>query len=327
MKAQTHLASNIAKTSLKKKTFSTRFSKEFDLFKKNGQLTMMALPAIIAIFIFSYMPLYGLILPFKRYYPAKGIIGSPWSGLQNFEFLFKTGAVWTALRNTIAYNLTFIALGTVLAVFIALLLYELKSRSVKIYQTSLLIPHFMSWVVVAYVVNTLLDMEHGVLNQIIRFFGGDAVLWYNEASRWPFIIVAVRAWKEAGYTAVVYLAALSGIDPEYFEAAKIDGASKMRQIWHISIPFIRSIVTIMVILNIGKIFYGDFGLFYSVTLNSPLLYPTTDVIDTYVYRSLTSIGDMGMAATTGFAQSILGFLLVLVTNWIVKKIDNENALF
>ena len=314
-------------TTLKKNGFFSKFKLELKLFKKNGQLTLIALPAIIAILVFNYLPLYGLILPFKRYYPAQGIIGSPWVGLKNFEFLFKTGDIWNALGNTIFYNLIFIFIGTAVSVLIALMLYEFKNRFVKTYQTALLIPYFMSWVVVAYVFNTLLDMEHGLFNQILALFGKDAVNWYNEAKQWPAILSLAGIWKNAGYNAVVYFAALMGLDSEYFEAARIDGASKFRQMWSISIPLIRSVITIMIILNIGKIFYGDFGLFYNVTMNSPLLYSTTDIIDTYVYRTLTSIGDIGMASTPGFAQSVCGFVLVLLTNWIVKKKDPESALF
>lgn len=304
-----------------------RISREAGAFKKNAPMTLLALPAIIMIFIFNYLPLYGLVLPFQNYSPAKGVFGSPWVGLKNFKFLFQTGTIWKAIFNTIAYNLVFLLIGTIISVLIAIMLFELSKRAQKVYQTSLLIPYFLSWVAVSYVLNTLLDMDHGVLNRIIGFFGGEAKLWYNEPKYWPVILTFTNIVKNAGYNAVVYLAALTGLDSEYYEAAKIDGASKFKQIWYISLPMIKPIIIVMMILQIGNMLRGDFGLFYNVTMNSPLLYPTTDVVDTYVYRSLMSVSDIGMASTTGFIQSVVGFILVLGTNLIVKKIEPDSALF
>lgn len=310
-----------------KKTLSKRLSTEIDAFKKNAPMTMLALPAIIMIFIFNYLPLYGLVLPFQKYSPAAGVFGSPFVGLNNFKFLFKTGTIWPAIFNTIAYNLVFLVIGTAVAVLLALLLYELSGRAQKVYQTSLLIPYFLSWVAVSYIMNTLLDFENGILNNIVTMFGGDAKLWYNEPKYWPIILTVTNIVKNMGYNGVVYLAALTGLDAEYFEAAKIDGASKIKQIWYISLPMIRPIIIVMMILNIGNMLRGDFGLFYNVTMNSPLLYPKTDVVDTYVYRSLMNVSDIGMASTTGFIQSVVGFFLVIGTNLIVKKIEPESALF
>lgn len=310
-----------------KKTPFRRISEEASAFKKNVPLTLLALPAIILIFVFCYLPLYGLVLPFQKYSPITGVFGSPFVGLKNFEFLFKTGTIWPAIFNTVAYNLVFLFVGMVIAVFIALMLFELSGRAQKVYQTSLLIPYFLSWVAVSYIINTLLDADRGVLNQLAVMFGGETKLWYNEPKYWPVILTLTNIWKNMGYNAVVYLAALTGLDSEYFEAAKIDGASKFKQIWHISLPMIRPIIIVMMILGVGNMLRGDFGLFYNVTMNSPLLYPTTDVVDTYVYRSLMNVSDIGMASTSGFIQSVVGFFLVIGTNLIVKRIEPDSALF
>lgn len=295
--------------------------------KQSIPLTLLALPAVIAIFIFNYIPLYGLILPFKNFNVVDGIIKSPWSGLKNFKFLVKSDTIITAIRNTVLYNAVFIVLGTAIAIIIALFLYELGKKSVKIYQTMLLMPYFISWVVAAYVFNVLLDMESGLLNRILAAFGHESINWYNEGKYWPVILTLANIWKNMGYNAIVYFAALMGLDAAYFEAAKLDGANKFQQMYYISLPLIKNIVIIMFILNIGKIFYGDFGLFYNVTLNSSLIYDYTDVIDTYVYRSLINLGNLGMSATTGFCQSVIGFILVVITNFAVSKIDKDSALF
>ncbi len=288
---------------------------------------MLALPGIILIFVFHYVPLYGLLLPFKDYRFDQGIFGSAWAGLSNFKFLFNGDVLYRVTRNTIVYNVIFIALGTLLSVMFALMLFELGKRMVKAYQTIMFIPFFISWVVAGFAFRALLDMDYGVLNKLLIAIGREPILWYNEPKYWPFIIVIAAVWKGLGYGAVIFYAALMGIDSEYYEAAKIDGASKLRQAISISIPMMMPIIVMMVILQIGKIFYSDFGLFYHVTLNSSLLYQTTDVIDTFVYRSLIEMGDIGMSSAAGLFQSIVGFLLVLLTNSIVKRINPDNSLF
>ena len=296
-------------------------------FMQNLPLTLLALPGIIMIFIFNYIPLYGLILPFKNYRFDLGFFKSSWAGFDNFKFLFNGEAILNATRNTILYNFVFIFLGTCIAVILALMLFELSRKSVKIYQTIIFLPYFVSWVVVAFVANAFLNMDYGAINKIGGLFGMEPILWYNEPKYWPVILVIASIWKGMGYNAVIYYAALMGVDRSYYEAAKIDGAGKLAQMRYISIPMIKPIITILVILGIGRIFYGDFGLFYSVTLNSSLLYSTTDVIDTFVYRSLINLGDIGMASAAGFFQSVVGFILVVTTNYVIKKIDSENALF
>ncbi len=296
-------------------------------FKANLPLIILALPAVIYLFVFNYIPLYGLVLPFKDYKASLGFLGSEWCGLENFEFLFNNPEIVTATRNTILYNVAFIILGTGASVAVALLLYELTNRAVKFYQTAMFLPHFISWVVAAYAARVFLDMDYGVINKVLGVFGIEPVMWYNEPGKWPAILIIAEIWKTVGYNAVIYYAALMGTDKSLFEAARVDGATKWQQTWHIAIPGIRNMIIIMTILKVGKVFYGDFGLFYNFTLNSPLLYSTTDIIDTYVYRSLINLGDVGMSAAASFYQAVLGFILVVTTNAIVKKVEEDSALF
>lgn len=296
-------------------------------FRKNLPLTMLALPAIIYLFVFNYIPLYGLVLPFKNYQYSRGFFGSEWVGLKNFKILLNNEQVLTATRNTLLYNCAFIVIGTIVAIVIALMLYEMTSKFVKVHQTLLLLPHFISWVIVAYVALVFLDMDAGLLNRIRALFGAEPILWYNSPKYWPLFLVIFNVWKGMGFSAVIYYSSLMGVDKELFEAAKIDGAGKLRQMWHVAIPSIKPLIITLTILNIGKIFYADFGLFYNLPQNSSLLYSVTDVIDTYVYRTLTELGDIGVSSAVGFYQSVLGFILVLLTNWAVNRIDSDNALF
>jgi len=300
---------------------------EWSRFVKNFPLTFLALPGIIVLFIFNYIPLYGLILPFKNYRFNLGFWNSPWVGFTNFKFLFTGQTILNATRNTVVYNLIFIFLGTALSILLALMLFELKKRSVKVYQTIIFLPYFVSWVVAAFIFRALLDMDYGILNKFLVAIGKEPVMWYNDPKYWPIILILANFWKGLGYSSVIYYASLMGINKEYFEAAKIDGAGKFVQIWYISVPLIKPIIIITILLNVGRIFYGDFGLFYNVPLNSSLLLSTTDVIDTFVYRSLIDLGDIGMASAAGFYQSVVGFILVILSNYIVKKIDSEYVLF
>lgn len=296
-------------------------------FRKNFPLTLLTLPAVLFMFVFNYIPLYGLVLPFKKYDYSLGFFKSPWAGLENFKFLLDNEAVALATRNTILYNVAFIILGTAMSVLIALMLYEMRSGYVKTYQTFLFLPHFISWVVAAYAAKVFLDIDFGMINKFLVSIGKEPVAWYNKPGCWPYILIIAEIWKGMGYNAIIYYAALTGTDKSLFEAASIDGAGKLKQIWYISLPSIKPMIIIMTILKIGRIFYGDFGLFYNFTLNSSLLYSTTDIVDTYVYRSLITLGDIGMSSAAGFYQAVLGFILVVTTNWIVNKIDSDNALF
>lgn len=291
------------------------------------EITLLALPAIVFVFVFNYLPLYGLILPFKNYNIKLGPFKSPWTGFDNFKFLITSDSLGIITRNTLVMNILFFTFNTIFSILIALLLFELGKKFVKFYQTVAFFPFFMSWVVVTYIVSGFLESDRGLLNKFIGLFGAESIQWYNEAQYWPIILVIVYLWKMTGYGAVIYYAGLMGIDSEYFEAAIIDGASKLQQIRYVSVPLIFPLIVIINLMAIGRIFYGDFGLFFNVTKNIPLLYPTTDVIDTYVYRSLKVLGDFGMASAAGLYQSICGFILVFITNWVVKRINAENSLF
>lgn len=301
--------------------------REGKYFMKNLDLTLLALPTIIMVIIFNYIPMYGLLLPFKDYKIGLGFWKSPWCGFKNFEFLFNGNDVLRATKNTILYNLVFIVIGTVASIAVALMLYNLGKKAVKTYQTILFIPYFVSWVIVAYVVYAMLDMNYGVFNGIIKAFGGDPVMWYNESKYWPFIITFMNIWKNTGYNAIVYLAALMSIDTTLFEAADIDGATKWQKIKNISLPGIKNMVIMLTIMKIGQIFSGDFGLFYNVPLNSALLYPTTDILNTFTYRALMNMGDIGMSSAATLYQSLAGFILVIITNAITRKLDSDSALF
>lgn len=296
-------------------------------FKKWLPLTFLAIPGILYFIIFCYLPLFGLILPFKDYKVSMGMWGSPWTGLKNFEFLFKGDSAMMALKNTIVYNIIFIVLGTVVAILIALALYEMSKKTVKVCQTALLVPYFISWVVIAMAFQAFLDVEYGLFNKIIQFFGGEKIMWYGDKKVWPAILIASNVWKGMGYSAIIYYGSLMGIDSELYEAAKVDGASRIKQLWYITLPLLKTIIITMFILNVGKILYSDFGLFYNLPLNSPLLYESTEVLDTFVYRSMLELGDTGMAAAAGFFQSVVGFFLVITTNKIVNKIDSNQGLF
>ena len=295
--------------------------------KNNLALTMLALPAIIFLFVFNYIPTFGLVLPFKDFKYSLGIIKSPWCGLKNFEFLFRSKDALIAIRNTVLYNLVFIFVGMFVAVAIALILFEMSKKVVGVSQTLLLLPFFISYVVVAYAANAFLDADHGLINTLLQSLGKESILWYNSAKYWPVIITLVAIWKGMGYGSLIYYAALMGTNLELYEAARIDGASKFKQIWHISLPSLRPMISIMIILDFGKILDANFGLFYNVPQNSSLLYSTTDVLSTFTYRTLMNIGNLGMSSATTFVQSVVGFVLVLLCNWVVKTVSEENALF
>ena len=284
----------------------------------------MALPALILMFLFRYLPLSGIILAFKRYNIRDGIFGSAWNGLKNFEYLFKTKDAWIITRNTIGYNFLFIVLDLILAVTLAIILNELRQkRAAKVFQTIFMAPYFMSWVVVSFIAYSLLSVDDGFIN---RTFGLE-VTWYSQKSAWPFILVLFQIWKTIGYSTVMYLGAIVGISDDYYEAALMDGATKWQQITYITLPALRGIMIVLTILAIGRIFYSDFGLFYQLPRNSGPLFPVTNVIDTYVYRALKENGNIGMAAAANLYQSLVGFVLVMSSNFLVRKVDKDSALF
>ena len=289
----------------------------------------MLLPSAALVLVFSYLPIGGLVMAFKRFNYADGIFGSPWVGLDNFRFFFESGKALLVTRNTALYNLAFIVIGTVVSVIFAILLHELgELLRGKFFQSVLLFPHLLSWVVTAYLVYALLGSTTGFVNNtILNALGKKGVDWYTAKTAWPFILVIVYLWKNAGYNAIVYMAGIAGIDKEIYEAAKIDGASKLKQITAITLPLLRPTIIIMTLMAIGRVFYSDFGLFYQVPMNAGTLFSTTQTIDTYVYRGLMEQGNIGMSSAAGVYQLLVGFALVMIANFIVRKKDPENALF
>ncbi|PAD33543.1 ABC transporter permease [Paenibacillus sp. 7523-1] len=297
--------------------------------KRHWLLLVMILPGIIYLFINNYLPMLGIIIAFKNVNFAKGIWGSDWVGLDNFAYLFQTQDAWVITRNTLLYNGAFIVLGTILSIAVAVLLNEVRKRFVsRLYQSIILLPYLISMVIVAYLVLALLNEENGFVNHyVLPWLGIDSVSWYADAGKWPYILSIVYLWKNVGYTCIVYLASIVGISQEYYESATLDGASRWRQVWSITLPLIKPTMVILVLLSVGRIFNSDFGLFYQVPLNSGALQTTTDVIDTYVYRGLMTFGDFGMSSAAGLYQSIVGFVLVLTTNAFVRRKDKDLALF
>ena len=290
---------------------------------------LLALPGIIYMICNNYLPMFGIVIAFKKLNFAKGILASPWCGLKNFEFLFKSSTAFTMIRNTICYNVLWLILGHVLAIASAILLNEITNRfRARFYQSVILLPYLMSWVVVSYLVFAFLSADTGMFNNsILKPLGIAPVNWYSESKYWPFILTFVNHWKNNGYTMIVYFASIVGISQDYYEAAMLDGATKWQQIKHITIPqLVPTIITLM-ILSVGRIFASDFGLFYQIPRNTGALYNAPQTIDVYVYNALMQRSDYGMASAASVFQSIVGFLMVMVTNAIVRKVSRENAMF
>lgn len=296
--------------------------------KRYLPLTLMALPAVIYLFVNNYMPLAGLVLAFKKINFTDGIWKSPWCGWNNFKFLFSSPDASRITVHTIGYNLIFIVTGLVGGVLTAILLSELgQSAWQKFYQASFIIPYLVSMKVVGYVVYAFLDPRLGILNKVCENFGVKPMEWYATPKPWPYILVFVQFWKNTGYGAILYLASIAGIDQSLYEAADLDGASRWQRIRYVTLPMLIPLMTTLTLLNVGKIFYSDFGLFYQVPMASGLLQKTTEVIDTYVYRMLLISGDIGRSAAAGFYQSIVGAVLVVASNLIVRRISPDDALF
>lgn len=291
------------------------------------QLLVIALPGIIALLAFAYLPMFGIFIAFKDINYNKGIFGSDWVGLKNFEFFFKSQDAFRITRNTLLYNITFIVVGLSLAVIVAMMLHSMRRRAVKVYQTILFFPYFLSWVIVGFIAYILLNPASGVLNQILTFLGMETVNWYADTRFWPFIFVFFNLWKTIGYNAIIFYTGLMNIDSSLYEAASIDGATSFQQKIYITLPLLKSLVITMALLAVGKIMFADFGLFYFIPRDSGLLYPVSDVIDTYVYRSLRVTGELGMSSAAAFYQSVVGCVLVLATNQVVRKLSPEDAIF
>ena len=297
--------------------------------KKYFPLYLMALPTILWLILFCYLPMGGLVLAFKRYNVQDGIFGSEFVGFKNFEYLFTTTDAFRITRNTILYNIVFISLNLLLSIGLALLLNELRSRFMaKTLQTIFIMPYFLSWAVVAILLMAFLDRDNGFINQLLQMFGGKGLTdWYRKIDIWPPLLVFINAWKGVGYQTVLFLATMSGISNDYYEAAVLDGATRLQQARYITIPHLRFVAAITLIMAIGNIFRGDFGLFYTVTKNSGALYPVTDVIDTYIYRGLMDVGNVGMSAAAGLYQLVVGFVAMLAANKVISKVDPDSAMF
>ena len=297
--------------------------------KRYWPLYLMFLPGGLYLLINNYIPMGGLIVAFKQYNVRNGLFGSKWIGLKNFRFLFTTPDAFVITRNTILYNVAFIIINTVLGIAFAIFICDALSKKLKkVYQSAILFPYLMSAVVLGYIVFAFCSQSNGILNKtILPMFGKDPVSWYAMPGYWPFILIFVNTWKGIGYGCLIYVSAINGIDPGLYEAASLDGASKWQQIKSITLPELVPTIITLTLMSIGRIFYSDFGLFYQVPRNSGAIYATTNVIDTYVYRGLMEQSNIGMSAAAGFYQSIVGFILVLAANLVVRKISKENALF
>ncbi|UJF32438.1 ABC transporter permease [Paenibacillus hexagrammi] len=290
---------------------------------------VMMAPAAIILLINNYIPMLGVLIAFKNVNYTKGIIASPWVGFANFKYLFSSEAAWVITRNTISYNVVFIILNLIIPVAFAIMFNEMRSKLLsKFHQSTMFLPFFLSMVCVAYLVYAFLGSEHGFVNTVLfPMLGINPIDWYTEPKYWTVILPIVNTWKNIGYYTVIYMAAIIGIDGEYYEAALIDGASKWQQVKNITLPLIMPVIITMTLLQVGRIFYADFGLFFQVTKNAGALFPTTQVIDTYVYQTFLTMGDIGMSSAAGLYQAVVGFILVLLSNLLVRKVSKDNALF
>lgn len=303
--------------------------------KKTLALLSMTAPAAIWFLLLRYLPIGGVVLAFKNYkiYPKNptfwsNLVHSKWVGFKNFEFLFKTDQALVAIRNTLVYNLIFIVLGAIIPVIFAILMSELTNKFVaKAYQTMMFFPYFLSWVVVSYFLNAFIDGTYGMIPAAQAAAGKEVVNWYTITKPWPALLIFSNLWKNIGYSTVLYLAAIAGIDASQYEAAAIDGASKWQQIRYVTLPHLRTMICILLILNVGKIFAADFGLFYNVPMQNGATFPVTQVIDTYIYRTFMTTGNISQSSAAGLLQNVVGFVCIMAANFVVRKIDEESALF
>lgn len=295
--------------------------------KHNKWLMMMCIPAIVFFIVFSYFPMFGVIMAFQDYKVTTGFLGSDFVGLKNFEFLFTDDFAGVAF-NTLYLNILFIAATMFCAIIIAILLSEIKNKYFKkVSQSIVILPHFISWTVVAMIIEAFISSEQGVINKAIMALGGESINFYQNAAVWPLLLTILRIWHGAGFDSIVYLAAITGIDQEIYEAARVDGATRVQCIRHLTLPLLKNTAVLLLIMAVGKIFNGDFGMIYAIVGSNTQLYATTDVIDTYVYRSLTEISNVSMPAAVSFFQSCIGFVLVYITNAISRKVNPESAVF
>ena len=295
--------------------------------KETFHLDLMSLPGVLLLVVFNYLPMIGIVIAFKDYNPNLGIWGSAWNGLDNFKFFFTSQDAARTIRNTLMYSSSFLVLDLICAVGLALMFYNLRSkRALKFYNTVVILPRFMSPVIIAFIVYIILNPSYGLLNQLIIALGGSKIQWYSNSKYWPTILTITHIWQTVGMTCILYYASLMSLDDSLLEAARLDGANKWQETWHVVIPHLIPVMVISTILGLGSLFQGDFGLFYQVPKDVGLLYPTTDVINTYTYRALQS-GSFGKSTAVSLFQSTMGCLMVLITNGIVRKVSPENSLF
>lgn len=319
-----------------KKVQETGSTKRFTATQtKNLLFLTMVLPGAIWFFLLRYLPMAGIMLAFKDYKVYSkaptfwnNLTHSNWIGLKNFSFLFASSDTLKMVRNTLGYNIFWIILGLVLSVTLAIILNEITQKfAAKAYQTLMFFPYFLSWVVASYFLLAFLDPTRGLITHWQMNKGIAPIQWYSEAKYWPYILTIANVWKNTGYSCILYLAAITGIDASQYEAASIDGATKWQQIKYVTLPHLRTMICILLIMNVGKIFNADFGLFYTVPMNSGPLFSTTQVIDTYVYRVMTATNNIGMSTAAGLLQNTVGFICIMAANTIVKKIDEDSSLF
>lgn len=298
------------------------------MFWRQRYLYLMLLPAIIYVIVFSYLPMAGIVLAFKKFNYQLGIFGSKWVNFQNFRFLFMSDKLWPLTRNTLLYNLAFIVLGMFLEVTFAIAISELtKKYFKKLFQSLMFLPYFVSWVVVAAIMAALFSKEAGLVNNILSALGMNKIDVYASAKPWPFLLVMFRLWKNTGYGSIVYLATVTGIDPEMYDAASIDGANIWKRIRYITIPHLIPTMAIMFMLAVGQIFRGDFGLFYQLIGHNALIREYADILDLFVFRALQSTSDIGQASAAGLYQSVLCFVTISVVNFIIRKVRPDYALY
>ena len=308
--------------------YSIRKKKRKIFRKEDIPLYLMVLPALLALLIWCYIPMIGAVMAFQKYNIQLGIFKSPFVGFQNFKFLFSSSDAFIITRNTVLYNVAFIAVNICFSLFVALLLNMLRQRKMaKTMQTVYMLPYFLSWAVINILVYAFLDRRSGFVNTLFQAVGLQPGNWYMNLRLWPPLLIFVNTWQASGFQTVLFLAAIAGIPNEYYEAAMLDGASKIQQARYITLPHLRVVASISVILSLGSIFRGNMGLFYLVTRNTGALYPVTNVIDTYIFNGLTQLHNIGMTSAAGLFQSVFGLIVVLIANKVVSKIDPESALF
>ena len=296
--------------------------------RKNRVYLCLLIPAIAYVLIFSYTPMVGVIMAFKRYNFAQGLFDSPWVGLNNFKFLVASNKLWPLTRNTLLYNIAFIVVGIVMEVGFAVIINEMRCKWFKkIFQSFIFLPYFISWVIASAVVQTLLDYDSGLISRTVKSLGLPMVNVYVNAAPWPFLLVFFRMWKGVGYGSIVYLSAISGIDAEMYEAAEIDGANSWQKMFKITLPNLVPAMVIMFLLACGQIFRGDFGMFYQLIGNNGVLLEVGDILDLYIYRAMAGNANLGYGAAAGLYQSVLCFATILLANFIVKKVQPDYTLF